>query len=276
MFNVISNALKKPRLYEKTAVEFWDDPYISKQMLTAHLNPDLEAASRKLRFIEDSVDWIKKLLPPAIYPSLLDLGCGPGLYTERFCQSGYQVTGLDFSKRSIEYAKNSAIQKDLDITYLYEDYLTMNLNKQFDLITMIYCDYGALSQDDRQHLLATMYQLLKPNAKLLLDVFSLEQYNCLEECQTWESCPNGGFWSEEGYVTLKGQYKYTDCVTLRQYSVLTKKNLTNYYIWDTYFTKETLAKEAIEAGFKVYNVYSDVKGTPYHDKHLTLAILLEK
>ena len=46
MKNII-NAIEKPTLYEKTKVAFWDDPYISKQMLKAHLAPDFEAASRK-------------------------------------------------------------------------------------------------------------------------------------------------------------------------------------------------------------------------------------
>lgn len=59
MFNNICKALEKPPLYEKTKAAFWNDEYISKQMLKAHLDPDFEGASRKLKFIEKSVDWIK-------------------------------------------------------------------------------------------------------------------------------------------------------------------------------------------------------------------------
>ena len=54
--------------------------------------------------------------------NLLDLGCGPGIYAELFYQYGYQVTGIDLSKRSISYAQASAKQKGFDIIYLRSDY----------------------------------------------------------------------------------------------------------------------------------------------------------
>ncbi len=51
------------------------------------------------------------------YPLLFDIGCGPGIYAEKFARQGYYVTGIDFSKRSIDYAKNSALKQGLDISY---------------------------------------------------------------------------------------------------------------------------------------------------------------
>lgn len=54
------------------------------------------------------------------------------------------VTGIDFSGRSIGYARRSAQKAGLDIQYICQDYLTLDIGKLFDLSTMIYCDYGAL------------------------------------------------------------------------------------------------------------------------------------
>ena len=48
-------SLRKPPIYTKSMVEFWNDEYISEQMLKAHLNPEFDGASRKLDFIEKSV-----------------------------------------------------------------------------------------------------------------------------------------------------------------------------------------------------------------------------
>lgn len=59
----IFELIQKPTLYQKSERPFWDDPYISSQMLLAHLNPDLEAASRKMSFIDASVNWIATTLP---------------------------------------------------------------------------------------------------------------------------------------------------------------------------------------------------------------------
>ncbi len=269
-------ALAKPPLYTKTKVAFWDDEHISKQMLKAHLDPEFEGASRNLKFIEKSVSWIKEMVSPQNYPLLLDVGCGPGIYAEKFSKEGYQVTGIDFSKRSIDYAQKSALQQKLNITYLYQNYLDMNLQQEFDFATLIYCDYGALSTQDRQIIMNNIYNHLKPGGKFLLDVFSMEKYNTFQEKQTWENCQNGGFWREEKYLAFNGSYKYSDNVTLEQTSIIVNNKITNYYIWDTYFTKETLMKEAMEAGFKVCQVFGDVAGETYHQDSLTIAILLEK
>lgn len=93
MLTELTPLFKKPPLYTKTEIPFWDDEHISLQMLNAHLNPNYDGASRKLEFIEKSVDWISKILPSEHYPSVLDIGCGPGLYTERYAKKGYRVVG---------------------------------------------------------------------------------------------------------------------------------------------------------------------------------------
>lgn len=276
MFKSINTAVEKPPIYTKTNTAFWNDEYISKQMLKAHLNPEFEGASRKLTFIEQSVAWIKDIVPPVEYPSLLDVGCGPGIYAEKFSNAGYQVTGIDFSKRSIDYAQNSASIKELDITYYYQDYLAMKMNAVYDFATMIYCDYGALSTTDRQILMGTVYQHLKYGGKFLLDVFSMTKYNEFQEKQTWELCHNGGFWREDEHLQLNRCYKYSDNVTLEQTTIISDKEMVTYYLWNTYFTKETLIKEAKESGFKVCELFGDVAGQVYNKNNSTIAILLEK
>ncbi|MPM95463.1 hypothetical protein SDC9_142617 [bioreactor metagenome] len=152
----------------------------------------------------------------------------------------------------------------------------MNLNKVYDFSTMIYCDYGALSTTDRQTVMKNIYHHLKPGGKLLLDVFSMAKYNSFQEKQTWELCRNGGFWREGEYAALYGCYKYLDNVTLEQISVIYDSEITNYYLWNTCFTKGALTKEANDAGFKVCEVYGDVAGCPYNESNFTIAILLEK
>ena len=104
----------------------------------------------------------RKMVPLTDYPQLFDIGCGPGIYAERFCRQGCQVTGIDFSERPVNYAGSSVLKKGLDITYLYQNYLDMDLHKVFDFATMIYCDYGALSTSDRKKLMGKVYQHLKP------------------------------------------------------------------------------------------------------------------
>jgi len=276
MFNNINSFLERPKVYTPNDVNFWNDKHISDQMLKAHLNPFYEGASRKVNFIEKSVTWIKKIVPPSKYCQLLDIGCGPGLYAERFTMAGFQVTGIDFSERSIDYAQNSAANQGLNIVYKYQDYLELDVSNIFDFATLIYCDYGALSTQSRQIVMQNIYRALKPGGKFLLDVFSMVKYNSFEEIQTWDICLNGGFWSTEKYLALNGSYKYPDNVTLEQTTIITNDGIKNYYIWNCYFTKESLIREAQKAGFKAVEIFGDVAGKAYAQDSITIAILLEK
>lgn len=276
MLNTISKLLEKPPIYTKTEIPFWDDEHISRQMLKAHLDPDFEGASRKLKFIEESAAWIRDTVPPSAYPCLLDIGCGPGIYAERFSRMGYRVTGIDFSKRSIEYAGKSAGRMGLNIDYRYQNYLNMDIDQLYDVSTMIYCDYGALSAADRKILMYNVYNHLRPGGIFLLDVFSMVKYNSFEEKQTWEICPDGGFWRKDKYIAVNGCYRYPDHVTLEQTAVISEGTAAVYYLWNCYFTRESLAEEAEEAGFKVRGVFGDVAGSPWEIGCPAIAILLEK
>lgn len=276
MYHYLMDQLKRPPLYTKTKAEFWNDEYISKQMLKAHLDPNFDAASRNHKFIEKSVNWIKRIVPPSQYPLQLDLGCGPGLYTERFAKAGYTVTGIDFSQRSIHHAIESAMNQDLDITYLYQDYTNMTLYLSFNLATMIFCDYGALSMDERNSILYQVRSVLQPNGKFLFDVFTMNAYRKLKEVRTWNVVPKDGFWRPNEHMVLEGTYLYEGHIALRQYVIVTNNDYTPYYLWDTYFTREDLVEEVEKAGFRVCEIYSDVAGTPYDESSDTMVILLEK
>jgi SAM-dependent methyltransferase len=276
MFDLLSKCLEYPPIYTVGTSSFWIDEHISQNLLKMHLDPDEELASRKLDFIERSVDWIVKTISPVQYPKLLDIGCGPGLYTQRFAKNGYAVIGIDFSSRSIEYARNAAKEQNMNINYLHQDYLEWETQDSYDIATMIYCDYGALSTENRKNLMGKIHDRLRPGGRLLLDVSSINHYTNYKEEQTWEIQGEEGFWCKERCICLSANRKYQDYTTLEQYVVMTQAEIKTYYIWNHCFTKQTLTDEASEAGFRTIQVYSDVAGQPYAEDSGTIAILLEK
>lgn len=93
-----------PQSFQQGQDSIWQDPYIARQMLQQHLDPDREGASRNHEFIQESVAWLTRHFPVENFAQVLDLGCGPGLYTSPLARFGYQVSGIDFSKISIDYA----------------------------------------------------------------------------------------------------------------------------------------------------------------------------
>lgn len=75
MFNELRKCMTKPKLYAPSTSNFWNDDYISKRLLQAHLDPNWDGATRKPEFLDKSVNWISKIAPSSQYKYLLDLGC---------------------------------------------------------------------------------------------------------------------------------------------------------------------------------------------------------
>ncbi|WP_044477566.1 class I SAM-dependent methyltransferase [Paenibacillus antibioticophila] len=276
MFNELNNYLIKPRLYTPSTGAFWDDEHISKGMLEAHLNPDWNAATRKQDFVDKSVQWMASIAQPAQYQQLLDLGCGPGIYAERFRKAGYQVTGIDFSKRSIDYAKEQTLHNKSNIEYRYQNYLTIDYKEQFDVITLIFCDYAPLSFTDRLILLRKVYQALKPNGKFIFDVFTPLMRKA--ESRSWYFSDEGGFWNEKPHICLNSVYQYDDedHTELTQSIVITEDTVNCYNIWDHFFTKEALISEIQPIGFNTFEFYGDIAGKDYSDTGETICGVFTK
>lgn len=276
LFKELGKFTTKPNLYAPSTNKFWDDEHISKGMLEAHLNPNWDAATRKTEFLDKSVNWISRIAPPPQYRLLLDLGCGPGLYAERFSKAGYSVTGLDFSKRSIAYAKEQTLLNHSNIEYYYQDYLSLDYEEQFDVVTLIYCDYPVLSITDRQILLRKIYRALKPNGKFILDVFTPRMRK--DESRSWFSSGADGFFSEKPHIVLDSVYQYDDDdhTELRQSIVITEDVVNCYNIWDHFFTKDALISEILPAGFKAFEIYGDIAGKEYSEDGETICAVFTK
>lgn len=267
---------KKPELYKTSTQKFWDDPYISKGMLEAHLNPDKEAATRKEQFVVDSVNWIDERVPSENYPKLLDLGCGPGIYAELFNNRGYQVTGFDLSKRSIDYAKVRAKEKKLDIQYVEGNYISDDFGSGYDLITMIYCDFGVLSNNDRKTLLKKVYESLNAGGCFLFDVFTIEKYRGKKEYKEW-SIEEQGFWREKTSLILKSFYRYeAETTFLEQYIIIDDLGIECCNIWEHVFTLDEIERDLKEAGFHDISIYGDVAGKTYEKSGETICLIAKK
>ncbi len=105
MYELLSDISRRPAPFSRcTTKELWTRPYLAQQMLSFHLNQETELASRRFETIDHVVNWIDSQLN-LCDKSVCDLGCGPGLYTQRFANKNAQVTGVDFSSHSLDYAK---------------------------------------------------------------------------------------------------------------------------------------------------------------------------
>ena len=270
MYSDLSKYLKRPALYERTAEKFWTDPHIATQMLDAHLDPETDGASRSPAFINDSVDWIASLLPAGA--SLLDIGCGPGLYTKLFAQHGLRVTGIDFSENSLSYAR----RHDGDSEYILCDYLSMDFDNVFDMATLIYCDYGALIPTERHDLLRRVHRALKPGGMFLFDVFTPLRGKGEDDSASWDAYPDGGFWSAKPHICLEAEYYYGETAQGSRHVVIEDGSVRCFNLWNCYFTGQSLLEETSGLGFSKVGFYDDVRGKPCSNGSETLCAVLAK
>lgn len=278
MFEELEKINLRPEPFQfYTASELWNDEYTSKQMLSFHLNENIDVSSRKSEFINRSVEWIASKFNAATNLKIVDFGCGPGLYAARLAKRGANVTGIDFSKRSIEYARDVAAREQLNIRYENQNYLEFETEDRFNLVLMIMCDFCALSPTQRKGLLKKFHQILEPGGSVLLDVYSLSSFDKREEQATYELNQLYGFWSPNTYYGFLNTFKYDrEKVVLDKYTIVEVDRTRTVYNWLQYFTPEELEKEFIEAGFSIEGFYSDVAGTPYDQNSSEFAVIAKK
>ncbi len=244
----IISTIEKPKIYEKGTAFMWTDEHISKQLLNVHLNPDVDLGSRKKSSIEKTANWILDTQKEKGKLNILDLGCGPGLYTEIFAKSGHNVTGIDISKNSIEYAKKCAIDKELDIAYLNTSYLETDLESdKYDLIVLIFTDLGVLIPTERESLLEMIFRVLKKGGTFIFDVLKDREIETKTSPKTWEAS-NNGFWKESPYLALSESFLYQkEKVILFQHNIVdAQENIETYRFW-THFFSQTDVKKMLDA-----------------------------
>ena len=265
MFKQLTAMAKKPALYEKGTVELWTDEHISKGMLKSHLNPGLDAATRKHATVRENVKWIASVAPAGQYRNLLDLGCGPGIYAEEFYNAGYRVAGMDFSERSINYARNSTQEKNLPIVYYHQNFITMDFKEQFDLITLIYFDFCTLSTEARAIVLKNISTALKPGGLLIVEVNTPHYLSSQRESKSWKYAEKS-FVCAEPHLCLKSFYRYDEQSTvLHQDIIVTERDVRSLNIWHHTFTKDEFSQDLNVAGLSVKAIYGNMLGADYCD-----------
>ena len=278
MFDRLEAIFHRPRPFEfYTATELWTEEHTSAQMLAYHLNGEVELSSRSGAFIDRSAEWIVHHFGVGKGTKIADFGCGPGLYTTRLARRGADVTGIDFSRRSIDHARKTAAAEGLSIRYINESYLELELDDRFDLITMIMCDLCALSPEQRSTMLRKFHGLLAPGGAVLLDVYSVAAFAGCKELATCEIDLLDGFWSPHRYYGFLNTFTYDEeKVAVDKFTIVEEARTRTIYNWLQYFSPEALEQELNGGGLDVEKRYADVAGSTYNPEHTEFAVVARK
>ncbi len=262
---------RKPSPYENGTSVMWTDPYISEQLLKCHIDPDTDTASRSGKKIDLIVNWILSQTSKSEI-SLLDMGCGPGLYAERFAEKGLKVTGIDFSEKSIDYAKSVTLKNRSEIEYRCMNYLAMDYENRFDAVIMIYLDFCVLRPGERTVALNNIHKALKKGGMFFFDVVNSRNIEDKILKQSWEMVPKG-FWKDEPYLALNCGYHYPENnVLLNQHVVIDGNDAVDTYLfWSTYYEYGDLEPIMTAANFRRLKKFENVlpQGDAWNGENVT-------
>ncbi len=273
--DILLAAAARPRPFEPSALNIWTDPWIAKGMLAAHLDDSTDAASRGPEQRARALEWLGGFLPPAggriLRPSaagreegfyarrrgrVLDLGCGPGLYAEELAARGCEVTGVDLSRSSVDYARSSASSKGLEIDYRCGNYLTDDLGGGYALAMMIYCDFGALAPGNALVLLDRAREALAPGGIFAFDILGPGYAASAKPRKEWRASAGPSFWSPRPCLVLEESFVYPEerC-TANQCLVLAEgEDLRAYRTWDRWFGEDELVAMLAGRGLEAIGI----------------------
>lgn len=253
----------------------WDEPGFSQRMLVEHLDQRHDMASRQFGTIDAHVTWMCDELLAGRPGSVLDLGCGPGLYTERLAAMGCTCRGVDFSPSSIEYARNVAAIRLLPCTYVLGDLMTADLGSKHDLAIFLFGELNTFPRSALPTLLGRIHDSLRPGGHVVVEVHTRESVVAAgAESARWYTS-SGGLFAPGPHVVLSEQ-KWVEerGVTNIRYFVVdaTSGRTSEYGETLTAYTDADYQRMLTRAGFVDIERPPGMAGAPHPDMQVITAV----
>lgn len=184
----------------------WNEPGFSGRMLQEHLSQAHDAASRRVKTIDRQVEWIHRAVLAGKPTRILDLGCGPGLYTQRLAKLGHECVGIDFSPASIAYAREAALADQARCSYIEGDVRSAELGGGYGLVMLIFGEFNTFRRADAALILNKAHRALAQNGRLLLEPHTNAAVRATgKQPSTWYSTESGLF-ADSPHICLKESF----------------------------------------------------------------------
>jgi SAM-dependent methyltransferase len=208
MLNLMDIVQRSPKAEPWTEGEKipWNESGFSRRMLSEHLSQEHDWASRRAITIQKHVDWIHRQVLSSRPARILDLGCGPGLYTSALAELGHECAGVDFSPASIEYAREYAKKTHQSCSYDLMDIREADFGSQYDLVMFIFGEFNVFTPQDANQILKKAFAAIQPGGSLLLEVHTFEVIRQIGlQPSSWYSADSGLF-SDRPHLCLQENF----------------------------------------------------------------------
>ncbi len=199
-----------PRPWTGTGQLPWHDPAFSERMLAVHLDPETHMASRTPDIIAHHLDWLIAQLRLADKPdtaTILDVGCGPGLYCHELSRRGHRAIGFDFAPAPLDWARRQATTEDLNTAFFAADLTDLpddlaQTTGLVDAITFWFGEFHSFPPAAVENFLSRLAKCLRPGGLFVLeyqpwDLFVQQDSNEWETCDSSVFCDQPHLWLQE-------------------------------------------------------------------------------
>ncbi len=257
----------------------WNDPDFSRRMLREHLSQQHDAASRRSIIIDEHVEWIQRVLLNNRSSRVLDLGCGPGLYSSRLAQRGHTCVGIDFGPASIEYARDFAQAQQLTCEYQLADVRYADYGTGYDLVMFVFGESNVFRPEELQRILGKAYAALNDGGHILLEVHTLEVVQRLgHQRATWYSLEQGLFSDRPHLVLFESFWDEAQAVAIERFYIVDAETgtVTPHSSSTQAYTDEQYRYALQIAGFTDITFYPSLIGAPDERQPDLFAIVASK
>ncbi len=229
----------------------WDDPEFSRRMLNEHMSQDHDLASRRLEWIERQVQWIHDQIVNRTPSTILDLGCGPGLYSHRLSQLGHRCRGIDFGPASIEYAQEHN-PHPARCEFVLGDIRAVPYDGPYDLVMFLYGELNVFSPADSLLILRKAQATLTSQGQLIVEVQSPKAVERIGRSESSEQESGAGLFSDHPHhYRTENQWLPEQKVAIQTFSVTEADGMEKRVYRNTTkaWSDDDLVKLLTDAGF---------------------------
>jgi SAM-dependent methyltransferase len=250
----------------------WDDPAFSARMLQEHLTQAHDLASRRTAKIDAQVAWIHAQMLGTVQARILDLACGPGLYTARLARLGHTCLGIDFGPASIAYAREQS--QELVCEYVLDDIRQADYRGPHDLVLLVYGQFNVFRPGEARDILARAWRALRPGGLLLLEPHTWAAVQESAGAPGWSAAEAGLFAAAPHLLLSESFWDERRAASTERFYVIDAAtgDTTRYALSMQAYRNDDYAAVLRDAGYEEIVFYPSLTGEPDDSQAGLLAI----
>jgi SAM-dependent methyltransferase len=224
----------------------------------------------RIEAAKDEMDKTIDLLEIKQGAKILDLCCGVGRHSLELARRGFQVTGVDLTRRYLDKAVALAGEENLDVEFVREDMRNFLREDSFDCVISMYTSFSYFEEpEEDKKVVDNVYRSLKPGGRFIIDTQGKETLARKFMERDWNE-RDGVIVLQERNVSRNWSWMWNRWIMLRG-----DERIENEISHRLYAATELMALMK-DCGFSRAEAYGSLDGSPYDHTARRLVVVGRK